>query len=116
LALKITFTELANTQLEHGDDLAEVLKRLINEKIAAYSDEFVQDMSHISLAANYAGNIVVDDVVYLKDDLYRCDYGYDWAIGWTCSGTQESGRANEKVRFTVNENGGVLFKFLKLEN
>jgi len=113
--LKLTFTELSNHSLKHGDELTNVLKTLINGRIESYTDEFVQDMSHISLAANYSGNMAVDGVIFLKDNLYRCDYSYDWAIGWTCSGTQEAGRVSEKVRFTVEENGDLMFKFLKLE-
>lgn len=113
--MKIVFKELATSATENGSAKAGSIKVLLNDCIEQYSDDFVQDMSHISQAANYSGNIAVDDIVYLKDNLYRCDYSYDWAIAWTCSGTQESGRVKEKVRFTVGDKGELEFKFLKLE-
>jgi len=94
---------------------ADKIKMALDKVIENYSDEFVQDMSHISQAACYAGNIQVDNIEYLKDNLYRCDYSYDWSIAWTCSGTQEAGRVKEKVRFTLDEPNVLNFKFLKLE-
>lgn len=95
--------------------LANQLKLALNKVIENYSDDFVQDMSHISQAANYAGNIQVDQIEYLKEDLFRCDYSYDWAIAWTCSGTQEAGRVKEKVRFSFDKPNTLNFKFLKLD-
>ena len=112
--MKLTLTELANQSFENGDELASELTVMLNEHIADYGDDFVQDMSHISQAAIYDGNILVDQVIFLKENLYRCDYSYDWVIGWTCSGTQEAGRVKEKVRFIVNDNGECEFKFLTL--
>lgn len=113
--LKVNFANLAADSIEHGDSIVQMLQSAINEEIVDYSDDFVQDMDHISTAALYDGNISVDSVVYLKDNLYRCDYSYDWSIGWTCSGTQEAGRVKEKVRFTLDNNGDLNFKFLKLD-
>lgn len=112
--MKLTLTELENQSFENGEALASKLMVLLNQQITNYSDDFVQDMSHISQAAIYDGNILVDQVIFLKDNLYRCDYSYDWVIGWTCSGTQEAGRVKEKVRFVVNDNGECQFKFLTL--
>lgn len=108
-------SELVANSMEPGSELASTLKEKLNNIIENYSDDFVQDMTHISQAATYSGNIAVDDVVYLKDNLYRCDYSYDWSIAWTCSGTQEAGRVKEKVRFTVEPNGELNFKFLKFD-
>ncbi len=113
--MKLTLAELSGVNVEHGQALADGLKESLNSVIGDYTDDFVQDMSHISQAANYNGNIAVDEVAYLKDNLYRCDYSYDWTIAWTCSGTQEAGRVKEKVRFTVEDNGELTFKFLKLD-
>ncbi|MDG6772795.1 hypothetical protein QCB45_00450 [Thiomicrorhabdus sp. ZW0627] len=113
--MKVVFAELANSGMVQGEALAETLKNSIESHLSELQSEFVQDMSHISQAASFAGNMTVDDVVYLKDNLYRCDYSYDWQIAWTCSGTQESGRVKEKVRFTVDDNGELHFKFLKLD-
>jgi len=113
--LKIVFESLAGINAQDENDVAAQIKTLIADCIEQFSEEFVQDMSHISQAANYAGNIAVDEVIHLKDNLYRCDYSYDWAIAWTCSGTQEAGRVKEKVRFTLADNGELHFKFLKLE-
>lgn len=113
--MKIVINELADSGLAQGAELSIVLQNAINERIAQHSDEFVQDMSHISTAATYAGNITVDQVEYLKENLYRCDYSYDWAIAWTCSGTQEAGRVKEKVRFTLSDNGELEFKFLRFD-
>lgn len=111
----LSLTELRHQNVDDSLVLETVLMTLLNKHIEDYSDDFVQDMSHISQAANYAGNIKVDDVVHLKDNLYRCDYSYDWAIAWTCSGTQEAGRVKEKVRFTLEADGQLHFKFLKLD-
>lgn len=113
--MKLIFSELTKLPVEHGAELAEIVKTKLAPVIEKYSDDFVQDLSHISQAANYSGDLQVDQVEYLKDNLYRCDYSYNWEIAWTCSGTQEAGRVNEKVRFTVDENGELNFKFLKLE-
>ncbi|NPA71275.1 MAG: hypothetical protein GXO35_00470 [Gammaproteobacteria bacterium] len=106
---------LKDQSIQQGKALAVPLKQALNERIEGLSSDFVQDLSHISLAANYSGGIRVDEVVFLKDNLYRCDYSYDWAIGWTCSGTQEVGRVKEKVRFTVDESGMLTFKFLTFD-
>lgn len=108
--------QLTLTVLDNANATTEDIKRALNSVIEQYSDEFVQDMSHISQAANYAGNIKVDEVMHIKENLYRCDYSYDWAIAWTCSGTQEAGRVKEKVRFTIEEGNVFTFKFLKLES
>ncbi len=113
--MKLILSELANIEISNGTELAGLLKTKLNSVVENYSDDFVQDLSHISQAANYSGNIQIDAVECLKDNLYRCDYSYDWAIAWTCSGTQESGRVSEKVRFTLDDNGELDFKFLKLE-
>lgn len=93
----------------------ELIRQALNQQSALFEDALIQDLSHISTAAIYAGNLRVDGVVHLKENLYRCEYSYDWQIGWTCSGTQEAGRVHEKVRFTLNEVGQLTFKFLKLD-
>lgn len=113
--MKIIISELAGLVNLQDEAVLLQIKTLLNQQIANYSDDFVQDMSHISQAAHYEGNMLVDHIEYLKDNLFRCDYSYDWAIGWTCSGTQEAGRVNEKVRFSLSENGELHFKFLKLD-
>ena len=113
--LKIIIADLAGLVGLTPEVITPKLKASLSACIESYSDAFVQDMSHISQAANYAGNLEVDSIVHLKESLYRCEYSYDWAIGWTCSGTQEAGRVKEKVRFTLNENGELDFKFLKLD-
>ena len=113
--MQLILSEFAGLSENHNQEAADKIGQALNRVIENYTDDFVQDMSHISQAANYAGNIAVDKVEYLKDDLYRCDYSYDWAIAWTCSGTQEAGRVKEKVRFTLSENGELIFKFLKLD-
>ncbi|WP_178861626.1 hypothetical protein [Thiomicrorhabdus cannonii] len=100
--------------LPSGESACTLLKSLIDAHIQTMQDDFVQDLSHISSAAVYAGNLAVDEVVHLRDNLYRCDYSYDWHIAWTCSGTQEAGRVKEKVRFSV-AGDEIDFKFLKLD-
>ncbi|GAB6070060.1 hypothetical protein JCM30760_11570 [Thiomicrorhabdus hydrogeniphila] len=113
--MKIIITELAGlVNLQDRSVLLQIQEQL-NQHITHYSDDFVQDMSHISQAAHYEGNMLVDHIEYIKDNIFRCDYSYDWAIGWTCSGTQEAGRVKEKVRFSLSENGELDFKFLKLD-
>ena len=113
--MKLMMPDIADPKMEHGEALAEVLQSKLNPLIGDYSEAFVQDLSHISQAANYAGNLAVDQVEYLKNNLYRCDYSYDWSIAWTCSGTQDAGRVQEKVRFTVAEDGTLQFQFLKFD-
>lgn len=110
----------SSEQAEYVSSLLNKLKSCITNQLAEMEKsrleaEMVQDMSHISQAAVFAGNLTVDDVTYIKDNLFRCDYSYDWQIGWTCSGTQEAGRVNEKVRFSLESDGSLKFKFLKLE-
>lgn len=113
--MKLILSELANLTVEHGEVVAKKIQDKLSLVVENYTDDFVQDLSHISQAANYSGNINVDQIEHLKDNLYRCDYSYDWAIAWTCSGTQEAGRVKEKVRFTLDDSGELTFKFLKLE-
>lgn len=111
--MKKTFPHLIGLALD--DTSCAQLQIEIQQALADMENAFVQDLSHISTAANYAGNMAVEQVVYLKEKLFRCDYAYDWAIGWTCSGTQEAGRIKEKVRFVFDpETGEVEFKFLQL--
>ncbi len=92
-----------------------LLQQEIAKQLPAMEKSFIQDMSHISDAAVYDGDMRIDQIVYLKDCMYRCDYSYNWVIGWTCSGVQEAGRIQEKVRFSLSEEGQIEFKFLKLE-
>lgn len=113
--MKKQFSQLASETMEHGDALAMKLQTLIQSVMPEMEQEFVQDLSHISTAAVYSGNMAVDRIEHLRDNLYRCDYSYDWQIAWTCSGTQEAGRVTEKVRFTLNDGGEVEFKFLKFD-
>lgn len=113
--MNIIIEELAGLVDFESESTSGVIKSALSKCIDHYSDDFVQDMTHISLAANYAGNIEVDAIIHVKDNLFRCDYSYDWAIGWTCSGTQEAGRIQEKVRFRLSPKGELEFKFLKLE-
>lgn len=112
--MKKQFVELQKRALPQHEAACSVLKALIDKHIESMQDAFVQDLNHISTAAVYAGNLAVDEVVHLRDNLYRCDYSYDWHIAWTCSGTQEAGRVREKVRFNV-DGDRLDFKFLKLE-
>ncbi|WP_024850888.1 hypothetical protein [Hydrogenovibrio kuenenii] len=110
----------SSEQTEYLASLLNKLKSCITYQLAEMDKskleaEMVQDMSHISQAAVYAGNLTVDNIDWVKDNLFRCDYSYDWQIGWTCSGTQEEGRVNEKVRFSLEPDGSLKFKFLKLE-
>lgn len=113
--MKKVFVELQGSPIEQGDIMTERLKMLITNSLPEFEQAFVQDLSHISQAASFAGDMTIDKVVHLKDNLYRCDYSYNWQIAWTCSGTQEAGRVTEKVRFTLDEKGEVTFKFLKLD-
>ncbi|WP_029407735.1 hypothetical protein [Thiomicrorhabdus sp. Milos-T2] len=113
--MKIILSDLVGLTLDNDDANTSQIQKVLNACIEDYADDFVQDMSHISQAANYSGNIKVDEIVHLKDNLYRCDYSYDWAIAWTCSGVQEGGRVKEKVRFTLEPSGELQFKFLKLD-
>lgn len=112
--MKKQFVELKEQALPQHEAACGALKALIDRHIEAMQDDFVQDLNHISTAAVYAGSLAVDEVVHLRDNLYRCDYSYDWQIAWTCSGTQEAGRVKEKVRFSV-DGDSLDFKFLKLE-
>ncbi len=113
--MQLILADLTDLQATAGAVNCDKIQTALNQVIENYTDNFVQDMTHISQAANYAGNIKVDHIEYLKDNLYRCDYSYDWAIAWTCSGTQESGRVKEKVRFNLADNGVLNFKFLKFD-
>lgn len=118
--MQLILASLANLKLEQAEDYAkaetlEQIKIALNAVIANHVDDFVQDMTHISEAATYDGNIGVDAIVHLKDNLYRCDYSYDWTIAWTCSGLQEGGRVTEKVRFNLVENGVLDLQFLKFD-
>ena len=113
--MKITFPELQTTAIEQGENMAPQLKVVIESHLSDLEKDFVQDMSHISQAASFAGEMSVDAVVHIKENLYRCDYAYAWQIAWTCSGTQEAGRVKEKVRFTLADDGEIEFKFLKLD-
>lgn len=113
--MKATLKELASVHPDNGEERANQLKVIIASHLPEWQEEFLQDLSHISEAAVFSGNMQVDQVEHLKDNLYRCDYAYDWQIAWTCSGTQEAGRVNEKVRFVVNEPDEIEFKFLKLD-
>jgi hypothetical protein len=114
--MKVVLSQLQQLpSWEQGEPLAVLLHEWIDARLPQWQDDFVQDLSHISTAAVYAGNIRVEQVVFLQDNLYRCDYAYDWQIGWTCSGTQEAGRVQEKVRFRVLPQGELQFQFLKLE-
>lgn len=110
----------AADQSDYIKALTAKLRQCINQQLAemdkaSLEKEMVQDLSHISQAAVFSGNLTIDAVSYLKDSLFRCDYSYDWQIGWTCSGTQEAGRVNEKVRFSLEPDGTLIFKFLKLD-
>lgn len=110
----------ASDQTDYLTAITAKLRQCINKQLAEMDKatleaEMVQDMTHISQAAVFSGNLTVDAVEYLKDSLFRCDYSYDWQIGWTCSGTQEAGRVNEKVRFSLEPDGTLKFKFLKLD-
>lgn len=113
--MNIVLSDLAELSLDNGVANTLQIKKTLNSCIENYAEDFVQDMSHISQAANYSGNIQVDEILHLKDNLYRCDYSYDWSIAWTCSGVQEGGRVKEKVRFTLEPNGELQFRFLKLD-
>ncbi|MBN2865830.1 MAG: hypothetical protein JXK16_07470 [Thiotrichales bacterium] len=113
--MKKHFTALQNMANQQGEAFSSVLKTVLTENLSELETAFVQDLSHISQAASFAGEMTIDAVVFLKDNLYRCDYSYNWQIAWTCSGTQEAGRVKEKVRFTVADDGEIEFKFLKLD-
>ena len=113
--MKKHFSALHNKIESQGETLSELLKIVLSENLSELESDFVQDLSHISQAASFVGEMTIDSVVHLKDNLYRCDYSYNWQIAWTCSGTQEAGRVKEKVRFTVSDDGEIEFKFLKLD-
>lgn len=110
--MKVNFSELA---VPTSELTVETIKSILSSNLSSMESEFVQDMSHISPAAGYKGNMTIDNIEHIRDDLFRCEYSYEWEIAWTCSGTQENGRVTEKVRFTVSATGNVEFKFLKFD-
>lgn len=114
--MKITLSQLENATLKLSSEDENLLQKTISEVLPDFEEEFVQDLTHVSPAAAYKGNMTIDRIEHLKDNLYRCEYSYDWEIAWTCSGTQEAGREKEKVRFTVNNESELDFKFLKLDH
>jgi len=91
------------------------LRQSIRPLLERYQDEFLTDISHISTAAVFDGGMQLEGVEHLKDNLYRLDYSYLWSIAWTCSGVQEGGRVKEKVRFSVEDDGMLSFKFLRFD-
>ena len=113
--MKTVFSELQGASIKNGEQVTEQLKSILTQQLPELEHAFIQDLSHISQAAIYSGNMTIDAVIHIKDHLYRCDYSYAWQIAWTCSGTQESGRVKEKIRFTLGDNGEIAFRFLKLE-
>ncbi|BBP43827.1 hypothetical protein [Thiosulfativibrio zosterae] len=113
--MKFIFESLVEAPVQQGPEMSEILAKVFTQHLATLEDSLIQDLRHISDAAKYNGGLQIDAVTHLKDNLYRCDYSYDWDIAWTCSGTQESGRVSEKVRFTLDEEGVVTFKFLTLD-
>lgn len=111
--MQVELNDWAALSTQTPEARCEALQKHLQPVVEAHTEEFVQDLSHISEAAIYEGNIAIDVIEHLSDDLYRCVYSYDWAIAWTCSGTQEAGRVQEKVRFMVDSDGVAHFKFLQ---
>jgi hypothetical protein len=111
--VKIIITELAG--LTPGEEHNETILARLSERLPELEHDLVQDLSHISHFANYMGGMALDAVIYQKDNLYRLDYHYPWEINWSCADQIEQGVMNDKVRFTLAEDGEVHFKLLKLD-
>jgi hypothetical protein len=116
--LSISFKKANFFQLSRSEQI-ESLKVFISGYMVNHPDVFEVDISHISTAAVFDGGLQLDDIEWIKEDLFRLHYHYNWSIAWTCSGVQEGGQINEKVRFSVSvvdtETVSINFKFLVLE-
>ncbi|MGC9386892.1 MAG: hypothetical protein ACP5D0_08100 [Hydrogenovibrio sp.] len=110
--MKIIITELAG--LTPGEEHNDTLLACLTERLPELEQDLVQDLSHISHFAHYAGGMVLDAVIYQNDNLYRLDYHYPWEINWSCADQMAQGVMNDKVRFTLTEDGEVHFKWLTL--
>lgn len=113
--MKVIFPELEGRTFVQGAELEAELLETIRTHLPEIDHELVQDLSHISHFANYVGGMTAETVTYQKDNLYKLDYTYKWEINWSCADQMEEGVINDKIRFTLADNGEVEFKILKLD-
>lgn len=108
--------ELNLTQPIHqGEKLAAELMLLLQNRIHELYDALITDLSHISHFANATGNIQIDKIEFQADNEYLMFYSFGWQINNACADQLHEGRANEKVRFTLQTPGLVSFKILRFD-
>ena len=108
------YPELAQLDIEAADTLKQ-LQQVFQADLEALKPALNQDLSHISHFANPTGDIHLDQVERVKDNLFILHYRLGWQINYSCADQTESGELKEKLRFTLDPDGTVSFKILKLD-
>ena len=104
------------TQLDlNAEETLEQLLQTFQADLEALKPALNQDLSHISHFANPTGEIHLDQVEKVKDNLFILHYRFGWQINYSCADQTESGELKEKLRFTLDPDGTVTFKILKLD-
>lgn len=104
-----------NQPIQHGEKLAAELKQMLQNRISELQYELITDLSHISHFANATGDMRIDKIEFQADNEYLMFYSFGWQINNACADQLHEGRANEKVRFTLQAPGLVSFKILRFD-
>jgi len=108
------YAELANLPLESSETLIQI-QRVFQQDLEVLKPVLNQDLSHISHFANPTGNIQIDGIERVKENLFILHYQLGWQINYSCADHTENGQLTEKLRFTLSTEGCVTFKVLKMD-
>lgn len=93
----------------HGEQqclhLAQVLKLQKNN----FQLSLIPDLTYIHESAACSTGISITCVEYKKNNVYTLQYYYEWSLFNDCLDLNEDGIHYEKVDFSINESGIVLF-------
>lgn len=108
------YAELANLPLEASETLVQI-QQAFQQDLETLKPILNQDLSHISHFANPTGEIQIESIERVKENLFILHYQLGWQINYSCADQTESGQQKEKLRFTLAPDGRVTFKVLKFD-
>jgi hypothetical protein len=95
--------------------LCSEIAEFMQQNLSLIDRKLVRDLSYISQLAYYDKGMLVKSVVYKADSDFVMHFEYEWIIFQGCMGLHENGMMQDKVSFSVDKEGNLLFDLTAFE-
>lgn len=85
------------------------LQAFIQENIELIDRKLIRDLSYINPLAYYKEGMTIERIENLDANLFRMHFFYQWHIFSGCMDMNEEGVINDKVKFTLSQEGALQF-------